>query len=190
MPLHRQLLLRQDGTLDRPTLVVVSGPAGAGKTTLAHTVAAAIGCPAVCRDEIKEGMVQTLGGDYEAAPGDWLTHSATLVFFEALRVLLEARVTLVAEAAFQDGAWRPNLEPLADLAHIRIIRCQVDPATARQRMNGRRRRVAHPDASLAGDAEYYDEFVPISMAVPTIDVDTSDIYEPPLDRIVAFANGA
>ena len=40
-----------------PILVVVSGPAGTGKTTLAHRLAAAIGCPAICRDEIKEGMV-------------------------------------------------------------------------------------------------------------------------------------
>jgi uridine kinase len=39
----------------RPMLVVVSGPAGSGKTTLAHTIARAVGCPAICRDEIKEG---------------------------------------------------------------------------------------------------------------------------------------
>jgi broad-specificity NMP kinase len=30
-----------------PTLVVVSGPPGAGKTTLAHAIARAVGCPAV-----------------------------------------------------------------------------------------------------------------------------------------------
>jgi tRNA A37 N6-isopentenylltransferase MiaA len=41
----------------RPTLIVVSGPSAAGKTTLAHRLARRIGCPAICRDEIKEGMV-------------------------------------------------------------------------------------------------------------------------------------
>jgi predicted ABC-type ATPase len=45
-----------------PTLVVVSGPAGAGKTTLAHEIARAVGCPAICRDEIKEGMAHRTPG--------------------------------------------------------------------------------------------------------------------------------
>jgi adenylate kinase family enzyme len=40
---------------DRPVLVVVSGPRGSGKATLAHRIAEAVGCPAICRDEIKEG---------------------------------------------------------------------------------------------------------------------------------------
>jgi hypothetical protein len=48
-----------------PALVVVSGPMGSGKTTLAHRIGQAMGCPAICRDEIKEGMV------WRSRPGDW-----------------------------------------------------------------------------------------------------------------------
>ena len=44
------------GGMTVPVLVVVTGPAGSGKTSLAHALAAAIGCPAICRDEIKKGM--------------------------------------------------------------------------------------------------------------------------------------
>ena len=45
-----------------PTLIVVSGPPGSGKTTLAHEIARAAGCPAVSRDEIKEGMAHATPG--------------------------------------------------------------------------------------------------------------------------------
>jgi predicted kinase len=50
-----------------PVLAVVSGPMGPGKATLAHRLARAVGCPAICRDEIKEGMVQASPG-FVAAP--------------------------------------------------------------------------------------------------------------------------
>ena len=52
-----------------PTLVVVSGPPRTGKTTLAHMIARAVPCPAVCRDEIKEGMVHAAGDGSGLHPG-------------------------------------------------------------------------------------------------------------------------
>ena len=74
---------------------------GSGKTTLAHNIAHAMGCPAVCRDEIKEGMVHATPG-FVPGPGDELTMRTLPVFFGVLEVLLRASVTTVAEAAFQD----------------------------------------------------------------------------------------
>jgi predicted kinase len=107
-----------------PVLVVVSGPAGSGKTTLAHKIALGIGCPAICRDEIKEGMVQNTP-DFVAAKGDELTVRTLPVFFGVLDLLVRAGVTTVAEAAFQDRVWRPRLEPFRGLARIRIVHAVV-----------------------------------------------------------------
>jgi predicted kinase len=189
-----------------PTLVVVSGPAGSGKTTLAHALATAIPCPAVSRDEIKEGMVHAHGGDFEPAPGDALTQKTFPLFFDVLRLLLEGGASVVAEAAFQDRLWRTGLEPLAGLALLRIVHCDVDAVLAHERVAGRMDarlgvsrhgaaktgRSAHADASLPRELEawtqHFAAFDRVSIDAPSIVVDTTDGYVPALGRLVDFVN--
>ena len=180
----------------RPSLVVVTGRPGSGKTTLAHALARAIRCPAVCRDEIKEGLVNTTGRAGE--PGDpiaWQVHEA---FFETVSLLLGHRVTLVAEAAFQHKVWAPKLEPLRDAARIRIVVCAVDPQLARSRRIERgladpARERFHHDGVVRAAREGCDPptegYEPPRLDVPTLAVDTADGYRPSFDTIVAFARG-
>jgi predicted kinase len=177
-----------------PTLVVVGGPPGSGKTTLAHAIAGAVGCPAICRDEIKEGMVHATPG-FAPGPGDELTMRTLPVFFGALELLLTAGVTTVAEAAFQDRVWRPNLVSLRYLSRIRIVHCMVeaDVAFGRivRRKEARSARHAHADPSHRDEAEYVQQhlaFDRISVDAPWIEVDTTDGYRPGLEQIVAFIN--
>jgi predicted kinase len=179
---------------DLPVLVVVSGPAGSGKTTLAHEIARAIGCPAICRDEIKEGMVHNTP-DFVAARGDELTMRTLPVFFGALDLLIRAGVTTVAEAAFQDRVWSPRLEPFRGLARIRIVHAVVAADVAFQRIQRRKAqnslRRAHADpgyGEAASQAEAHNAFDRVSIDAPWIEVDTTGGYRPALSDIVAFVS--
>ena len=168
----------------RPTLIIVSGRPGSGKTTLAHTLAKALSCPLISRDEIYEGLSHTFADDPELGDKDRLTKLTFDIFFRAIGLLISSGVTFVAEAAFQNERWRIGLEPLVALADMKLIHCTVSSELAHQRVINRPRELrAHfdPTADLNPRA-----FEPLSLPIPALNVDTADAYTPNLDEIVAF----
>ncbi|WP_204249068.1 AAA family ATPase [Nocardia arizonensis] len=176
-----------------PVIAVVSGPPGSGKSTLAHALAERVGIPAIIRDEIKQGMVAATtpprDGDY-----DDLNIAVLRTFFDVLTTLARGGVSAVAEAAFQDKLWRPNLERVAEFAEIRIIHCTAPQPVLHDRIAHRAEhdthRRAHNDAGLlaeiAAGTRTADSFVPVSMDVAQLSVDTTDGYQPGLDAIAQF----
>jgi predicted kinase len=178
-----------------PKLVVVTGRPGAGKTSLAHTLARSIHCPLISRDEIKEGFVNTTG--QAGQPGDDIGRQIYEAFFDALELLLSRQITVVAEAAFQHRLWAPPLERLRKISQIRIIQCVIDPQLARQRHIARgladpHRERFHGDPAVKAAREGMElpieEYQPPQLSgVPSLSVDTTDGYLPDLDAIVVFA---
>jgi predicted kinase len=173
----------------RPTLVIVSGPAGAGKTTLAHRLAGIIGCPALCRDEIKEGMIAATSG-FVPGPSDPLTVRTYSLFFAAIRLFLEHGVTHIAEAAFAHQNWARGLEPLQPLAELRIVRCQAASALAKARVE--RRRLEQPSRAAHDDSHHIsgERFDHIRLGAPTLDVDTTNGYRPELAAVARFVRSS
>jgi predicted kinase len=172
----------------QPVLIVVAGPPGAGKTTLAYALARAVRYPAVSRDEIKEGLVCTTGEVGE--PGGDLQRHATDAFFDTLALLLGRGVSVVAEAAFQHKVWAPRLEPLRAVARVRVVLCEIslEQAVSRRLARGSsdpaRLRFHPEEPGREGATGRYD---PPRLGVPTLRVDTSDGYQPAFETIVEFA---
>lgn len=182
--------------IPQPLLIVVAGRPGSGKTSLAYSLARAVRCPAICRDEIKEGFVNTTGEI--GKPGDDIAWRVYEVFFDTVKLLLSHRITLVAEAAFQHKLWAPKLELLREIARIRIVLCAIDPELARSRHVERgladpaRERFHHDRAVQAvreGRELPIGNYDPPHLDVPTLTVDTSDGYQPAFETIVSFACG-
>ena len=164
-----------------PRLILITGPSGVGKTTLAHTLGGKIGCPVISRDEIKQGMVINTPG-FVSAPGDPLTVRTFDVFFETLMLLLNAGVSLIGEAAFQDQVWRTGLAKAK--AEMRIIECSTDAASIARRTARRyETNPTHARAHVYPDPR--TEWVGLTM--PKLMVDTTDGYQPDLAEIVDFA---
>jgi predicted kinase len=181
----------------RPTLVIVSGRPGSGKTTLAKQLAAGLPCPLVSRDDINEGIFHTFNHDLAIASKAAVTAMAYDVFFAAIKQLLSAQVSVIAEAAFQDAKWRHGLAAIdADsIAVLKIVQCVIDAAHAGQRVLDRRRRLDTPSSRRADQARTREQdsadrvFQAVSLRVPTLTVDTTDCYEPSLERVFAFIRG-
>jgi predicted kinase len=170
----------------RPRLILVTGPAGSGKTTLAYALGTAIGCPVVSRDAIKEGMAAAEPG-FTPSRGDALTLRTYSVFFATLDLLVRAEVTTVAEAAFGHRRWTQGLRSLRELADLRVVRCQLAEDEARARM--RRRLVRDSTRAAHADDDHLaapPDFTPLIVPAPTLDVQTDDGYEPELSAVVAF----
>jgi predicted kinase len=178
-----------------PNLIVVTGTPGSGKTTLAHKLAKEIGCPAICRDEIKEGYVITQNKSHDEL-GDGVNAEIYDVFFEIVDIYLRYGITVVIEAAFQHKVWVPRLNEIKNVAKLKLLICDVDPSVALKRRQ--RRLLAKPNREkfhgenmkdIFGGVHAVQIYDPPSLDVPILRVNTTNEYDPKFETILHFIMG-
>ncbi|HET7118841.1 MAG TPA: AAA family ATPase [Hanamia sp.] len=180
--------------MNKPLLLVVTGSAASGKTTLAHILSKKINCPLISRDELKEGYINTLGVQHSQ-----LNHSVDRniydTFFGTIDLLVSKEISIIAEAAFQDKLWRPKLLNLLDKAEIKIIICKTNPDLVKSRFISRfsdnpNREKFHGDKSISLSKERFalltEIYEPVNISMPTLCVDTTDNYKPGIEEIIIF----
>jgi predicted kinase len=148
--------------------VVVTGLAGAGKTSVADPLARSLELPLVSKDSLKEAMFDQMGSR------GWQTS-------KIVSRAADAAITSLArelEGAVIDNFWRPQTarDLLQGASPIVEVFCDCPPGLAFERFRSRARHSGHADdendaslASFASQAEWF----PIRYLGPVVTIDTS-----------------
>ncbi|HJS50616.1 MAG TPA: AAA family ATPase [Pyrinomonadaceae bacterium] len=178
----------------KPKCIVVTGRAGAGKTTLAKKLGKRLWMPVISRDEIKEGYVNTFGVKHDDLPND-TDLVVTNFFFEIVDQYLTNNVSVIIEAAFQHRVWEPRIAKIASKASPFLIVCSIDAEIAAKRhlqrgLDEPKRTYYHDDKRVSvylatGEMGTPKPYEPPALDVPTIQVSTDGEYSPAIDEIVS-----
>ena len=148
--------------------------------------------PVICRDEIKEGYVNTFGVKHDQLSLD-TDGLVSNFFFDIVYQYLAHKVSVVIEAAFQHAVWEWRMPKILELSHPYIIVCSIDVEIAAQRHLQRglanpRREFYHDDKRVSlyratGEIGTPRPYVAPNFEVPTLQVLTENDYSPSLDEI-------
>jgi predicted kinase len=172
-----------------PLLVAVTGPPGAGKSTVAAGLRRRLGLPLIAKDALKEALGNELG-----TTGRPESHRLGSAVFEAMELLvhelLEANVSLIVEGNFASRSTLFDALPPARIAQVHI---DALPEVLRTRLRERdsHRHPVHYDEEAADeirDRAAAGEWQPLDLPGRLIRVDTSERF-PDLDAL-AQAVGA
>jgi predicted kinase len=161
----------------------MSGVPGSGKSTLARLLGDELGLPVLHRDRLREGFWRTAGERmWDRGEEVWAA------FYATIDAWLAWGVSFVADATLYPGASEPEVARHV-VAHARTVNIHTRTPLALERF--RARMEADPRCDEAVLPELLDRvrdleariFEPLDLGCPSIVVDTTHGYDPPLDRL-------
>lgn len=169
-----------------PVLVIVSGSAASGKTTLAERLAHDLCLPLLSRDGFKECLMDVLGCPDRQRSRE-LGAASYAILYEALENLVNAGIGTVVDSNFRRGVSEPEFQRYLDRVNALQLHCYVSPEIARARFRARAAGGDRHPGHHEDDPETLADFeasltsgahAPLDLAVPLIEVETTDGYSP------------
>jgi predicted kinase len=165
--------------------VLVSGPPGAGKSTLAQALSGHPGLPVLSMDLIEAGVASSIAG-HLAAPGTSVTEMggpagerAFEATYELVEVCLRHDMSVIVEKAWQRGPAEPDLQRFLPVARAVQVHVTASEQVALRRALDRPRRPGFAAMEglrdmLAAGTLTWEDFGPLELGIPLHVVSTDD----------------
>lgn len=109
----------------KPSLVIVTGPPAAGKTSIVEQLSESLGLPLFTKDEIKERFADVLG-DTAMYHASELGKGSQLQLVAIAEELVRSGQGVVVESFFHKGITEPQFRPLLAIANAVVVHVTAD----------------------------------------------------------------
>jgi predicted kinase len=177
-----------------PPLLIVSGPPGAGKTTLIHSLAETLGMPAIPRDQTAEALTRALIAG-NAGVAIELSPEIVQMVAEVAGRYLAAGLGALIELVYPEMT-AEALVGLVESVPAAIVHCHVPTSALCSRLWQQAEATPglpdHPDTDVLGallSRALSGAYDPPPLGIPLLKVETAAGYDPPLDQVLGWVSG-